>query len=298
MQSLVWNLQLFADAGADTGASEGEANPNDSDVKPGDVAQGQDVKSADVEQNETDNPETTEESFEDLINGKFKDEYNKSVNDIVRKRLRGSQQELDNANEFRDSVTPVLNMLSEQYGVEPNNVEALTQKMLDDNARYEEEAMERGMDVDTLKSIKKLELANQQKDAELAAAREDAQMREEFNRIGQEAEALKEIYPNFNLEDEMANPDFAKMLHLGFSVQNTYESLHLQDILGSHAQAVASKEAERIASTIKANGQRPVENGVTSQHQPQKVSKKISSLSREEINAIMEKAANGESVTF
>ena len=263
MRKLVWNLQLFADAGADTGASEGNSAPNDSDVKPGDVAQGQDVKSADVEQNETENPETTEESFDDLIKGKYKDDYNKSVQKIVRNRLKGTQEELDSANEFRDSVEPVLQMLSDQYGVDPENVEALAQKMLDDNARYEEEAMERGMDVDTLKGIKKLEMENQRLEQQAEEAREEAQMREEFTRIGQEAEALKEIYPDFDLETEMSNPEFAKMLHLGFPVQNVYETLHLEEIKMSHAQAVATKEAERVASSIRANGQRPSENGST-----------------------------------
>ncbi len=297
MQKIVWNLQLFADAGADTGASEGEATPNDSDVKPGDVAQDQDVKPADVEQNETENPETTEESFDDLIKGKFKDDYNKSVNKIVRNRLKGTQQELDSANEFRDSVAPVLSLLSEQYGVEADDVEGLMSKMLDDNARYEEEAMERGMDVDTLKGIKKLEMENQRLAEQAEAAQEEAQMREEFNRIGQEAEVLKEIYPDFDLEEEMANPEFVKMLHLGFPVQNVYETLHLEEIKMSHAQAVATKEAERVASSIRANGQRPTENGATT-HQPQQVGKKISSLSKEEIDAIMEEAASGKRITF
>ena len=296
MLEKVWNLQMFADAGADTGASEGEANPNDSDVIPGDVAQDQDVNTADVEQNETENPETTEESFEDLIKGKFKDDYNKSVNKIVRNRLKGTQKELDSANEFVDSVTPVLQMLGDKYGKDTNDIEGITQSILDDNALYEEEALERGMDVDTLKGIKKLEMENQRLAMEKEQAQEESRMREEFDRIGQEAEALKEIYPNFDLEQEMEDPEFVKMLHLGFPVQNVYETLHLEEIKMSHAEAIASEEAKRTASSIQANGRRPVENGVTT-HQPQQVSKDIGSLSQSELDSIIEKSLT-EKVSF
>jgi hypothetical protein len=87
------------------------------------------------------------------------------------------------------------------------------------------------------------------------------------------------------------------MLHLGFPVQNVYETLHLEEIKMSHAQAVASKEAERVASSIRANGQRPSENGTTT-HQPQQVSKNISSLSRKELDSIIEEAALGKRITF
>lgn len=301
MQSLIWNLQLFAEGGADTGASEGTAIPSDTGVETGDAAQNQGVNSDAADQSEeTENPETTEESFEDLINGKYKKEYKEHTSKIIRDRLKGTQNELDDANKFRDSVSPVLQMLAEQYHCKPEEVETITQKMMDDNARYEEEALERGMDVDTLKGVKQLEYQNQVLEKHLQQAEVEARRREDFERINLEAEDLKQLYPNFDLQAELENPEtgeeFARRLDLGFGVKNTFESIHLQEILSSQAQAIANKEAERVASSVKANGKRPVENGL-SQHQPQQVSKNPGSLSREELDAIIEKSKS-QRITF
>lgn len=301
MQNLVWNLQLFAEGGADTGASEGEATPNDQAEESGFATQDMAEESENATQEEeTENPETTEESFEDLIKGKYKDEYNKRMSNAIKGRLKNVHEELDVANQFKDSVNPVLNMLANQYHCDPDDIETLTQKMMDDNARYEEEALERGMDVETLKGIKKIEMENQALEEQVQAAREEEARREQFTRISQEADELKEIYPEFDLQAELDNPDigvdFARMLDLGFSVQNAYESLHLEEILNAHGEAIASKEAERVVSSIKAKGMRPSENGLSTT-QGQKVSKKPGSFSREEIDALIEKSKS-QRVTF
>ena len=59
---------------------------------------------------------------------------------------------------------------------------------------------------------------------------EEEQRQQEFARISQEADELKNIYPDFDLEDELSNETFAKMLHLGFSVKNAFESTHIDEL--------------------------------------------------------------------
>ena len=52
-----------------------------------------------------------EESFESLIEGKYKQDFQKRVQGIVRDRLKGQKQQLDR-------LTPVLDTLGQLYGVE------------------------------------------------------------------------------------------------------------------------------------------------------------------------------------
>lgn len=294
----VWNLQLFAEAPADTGASEGNADPNGTDVTTGDVAQtDKGVTSADAEQNkELENPET-EVSFDELIEGKYKKDYNKAVNKIVRQRLKGTKQQLDEATNTLEAMQPMLNVLAGKYKVDANNIEAIVDSVERDNAMLEDEALERGMDVDTLRQIKAMEYENNRLKQEQQQSFEEQQRRENFDRIAHEAEELKTIYPNFDLEEEFDNPEFVKMLEFGFSVKNAFESLHLEELQNMTNEAIASEAAKRVVNSVKAGQKRPSENGVNSVA-GSKVAKDIESLSQQEIDDYIARAKRGEKISF
>lgn len=295
----VWNLQLFAE-GADAGASEGA--PDGTVVETGDDAQtNEGVNSADAEQNVTENPET-KVSFDDLIEGEYKDDYKKKVNKIVRQRLKGTQQELDNATSTLDAMQPMLQILADKYKVDDyTDIDAIIKSIENDNAMLEDEALERGMDVDTLRQIKSMERENNRLKAEKQQSIEEQQRQEKFARIAQEGEELKNLYPNFDLDAEISNPEtgeqFVKMLEFGFTVQNAFESLHLAELQNITNEAITAKAVEKVANNVKANQKRPSENGLNNQT-GSKVSKDISSLSREEIDDIIARANSGETITL
>lgn len=294
----VWNLQLFAE-GADAGASEGA--PDGTVVDTGDDAQKEGVNSADAEQNVTENPET-KVSFDDLIEGEYKDDYKEKVNKIVRQRLKGTQQELDNATSTLDAMQPMLQILADKYKVDDyTDIDAIIKSIENDNAMLEDEALERGMDVDTLRQIKSMERENNRLKAEKQQSIEEQQRQEKFARIAQEGEELKNLYPNFDLDAEISNPEtgeqFVKMLEFGFTVQNAFESLHLAELQNITNEAITAKAVEKVANNVKANQKRPSENGLNNQT-GSKVSKDISSLSREEIDDIIARANSGETITL
>ena len=93
-------------------------------------------------------------AFEALIKGEYKAEYDARVQDTVQKRLKSSKETVDRYN----ALTPTLELLAKKYGVtDYNDVEALNKAIQDDDAYYEAEAMEKGVDVSTLKQIRKME---------------------------------------------------------------------------------------------------------------------------------------------
>ena len=293
MLNNVWSLQLFADEG-DTGASVTETN--DAVVSTGDDAQSMGEEKVDATPKEQENPETTV-SFDDLIKGEYKKDFKKATSNIVKKRVSKVQSQLDEANARYDSLRPMLDTLGEKYRVDPNDIESLNNAILNDKTLYEEEAMERGMDVDTLMQIKGMEQENRLLEEQMRAQEEEKQRQMEFAKISQQADELKAIYPEFDLEDELQNETFAKMLHLGFSVKNAFESTHIDELNAIQAEAIASKATEKVANSVKANAKRPSENGLKSQPGA-KVNNDIKSLTKEELDEYIARANKGESISF
>ena len=293
MLNNVWSLQLFADEG-DAGASVTETN--DAVVSTGDDAQTMGEEKVDATPKEQENPETTV-SFDDLIKGEYKKDFKKATSNIVKKRVSKVQSQLDEANARYDSLKPILDTLGEKYRVDPSDIEGLNNALMNDKALYEEEAMERGMDVDTLMQIKGMEQENRLLEEQMRAREEEEQRQAEFAKIAQQADELKEIYPDFDLEDELSNETFAKMLHLGFSVKNAFESTHIDELNAMQAEAIASKATEKVANSVKANAKRPSENGL--KNQPgNKVNNDIKSLTKEELDDYMLRASKGEVISF
>ena len=81
-----------------------------------------------------------------------------------------------------------------------------------DSSYYEEEALNRGLSVEQLKSMKKLERDNES----MRRALEDQQRRENAERVYagwvKQAEDVKTIYPAFDLQEECRNDQFVSCL--------------------------------------------------------------------------------------
>ena len=171
--SLLLDLQCFADggAGADGGtgaegatgetavaavpqSTRGVKNPL-ANVRYG--IQETDAQTADVQKAETVEgvPDRNAE-FERLIKGEYKDLYDAKVQDTIQKRLKSSKETVDKYNE----LTPTLEMLARKYGVDATDIKALNQAITEDDSYYEEEALEKGISVQQLKAIRKMENEN------------------------------------------------------------------------------------------------------------------------------------------
>ena len=79
---------------------------------------------------------------------------------------------------------------------------------------------------------------------------------------GRQAEALRELVPDFDLETEQADPAFRALLDKGLTVKQAF-ILHYFDRLLAAAIHLAAEETERrLVANLRARGQRPPENGV------------------------------------
>lgn len=236
-----------------------------------------------------------EASFEELIKGKYKQDFDRRVQGIVRDRLKGTQQTIG-------KLSPILDVLGQQYGIDVSDLDkidydALTRKLTDDKRLYEQEAMEKGIPLETLMQMKQVERQNAALRRENEAARGEAQRREEFDRlVGQFAE-VQQLYPGADLSVELQNPQFGRLISSGVPARTAYEVLHQAEINAARARIVAQAAQQQAVAGIQANGMRPQEgaadagNGMPVQFDPRKLTKQ----QREEIK---NRVHRGERVTF
>ena len=296
------SLQLFAEGAGDGGTAEGQgatagvasqqkavSNPL-ADVKYG--IQEEAAPVAEVQNNPTAVLDRKAE-FEKLIKGEYKEEYDARMQDTIQKRLKSSKETVDKYN----ALTPTLEMLAKKYGVDANDIQSLNKAIQEDDSYYEEEALEKGISVQQLKEVKKMEREN----AALKAQMQEAQRQENGKKLYaawmQQADATKQVYPSFDLKAEMNNPKFLDLLRSNIDVRTAYEVLHKDEIIqgAMHftAQAVESKLSKKIAS----NGARPSENGMSSQSAAV-VKSDVSQLSKADRAEIIRRVQRGEKIRF
>lgn len=314
------NLQLFAEGTGGTGAgaagggtgSEGamgetgtvamsqksvKNNPL-ADVKYGiqaeDVAQNADVqtKTTDAEGKTTETVDRNAEYAK--LKNEYKDLYDAEVQNILTKRLAKSKEKEGKY----DALTPTLELLGKKYGIDPTDVNALNRAIEEDDAYYEEEALEKGITVQQLKEIRKMEKEN----TELKKQMREQEIRKNADKLYakwmEQAESLKSIYPSLDLKAEMQNSKFMDLLKVpSIDVKTAYEVVHKDEIMPAAMHFTAKTVEQKLTNKIIANGARPTENGISSQSASVTKSD-VSKLTKADRQEVLRRVARGEKISF
>lgn len=242
------------------------------------------------------NPTPTDDRnarFEALIKGEFKDLYDARMQDTIQKRLKGSKETVDKYN----ALTPTLEMLAKKYGVDANDIKALNKAIEEDDSYYEEEALEKNMSVQQLKEIKKMERENADLKRQMAEQARQENANKLYSKWMQESEAIKSVYPSFDLRTELRDPRFTDLLRNNVDVRTAYEVIHKDEIIPAAMQLAAKTVEQKLTNKIIANGARPVENGNSSQASTV-VKSDVSQLSKADRAEIIRRVQRGEKIKF
>ncbi len=269
MKRFKLNIQFFGE-GAGTGASAGagsegsgtESGSNDL-ASQGSANNGDNVDVTEPQGETAKTPQQRQEDFEALIRGEYREEFQKRTQRIIDKRFK-QQGELENTLKSHDEL---LTVLAQKYGVDSRDAKAIMDAINKDDSFYEQEALDKGLSVKQLKEIKQLERDN----ASLRKAQEEAESKRHTDQIYSEwlneSEELKNKYglDSFNLESEIQNPEFIKLLAGGISLESAYKAIHFDDMVGGAMAHTAATVKEKMANNIASRSGRPAENGVSSQ---------------------------------
>ena len=205
--------------------------------------------------------EDRRKAFQELVNGEYKDIYTEETQRIIDRRFR----EARNLEERAAKQQPVIDMLMQRYKIADGDMGKLAAAVENDNAYWSEAAEEAGMSVEQYKQFQRLKREN---DALLRAQRmrqNQQAAQQQLQKWYSEGEQVKAVYPDFDLGAESKNPQFISMLKAGVPVQHAYEVIHMDEIKAGVAQSTARQTEKQVVDGIRAKGNRPAENGTSSQ---------------------------------
>lgn len=300
----ILDLQLFAGgSGADGGsagvgttggsvpdaAAKSGANAQDAAVQTGEGA----VPAANQNVSNNNAPQDRQRAFEEMISGEYKDLFDQSVRNIVKERLK---KPTESAKKY-EALRPVLDMLGKRYKVDPNDLNALTKAMEDDDAYYEKEALDSGMTVEQVKKMHRLERENAVFKAEAESRLREENAQRLYSTWQKQAEEVRKIYPSFDLAKETQNEDFVALIKNNVDVRTAFEVIHKDEIIPAAMQYTAKAVESKLANKIAANASRPVENG-TGGGAASATKKDVRNMTNAELDEYIRRAERGERITF
>lgn len=300
------NLQAFAeglDSAGDMGGTDGStdtglANQTDDDSDLFAYEDEEETQTASSVSSETDGQNDGDDYQK--FREKYKDRIGQDIQDAIQKRFKNQQSWEDQYNHLADGLAP----LYLKYGLDGSNVDELLNALAKDDSLLEDVAYDKGMSTEAVRETlrdrqEKIRLQKEldkyrQEQIEAQASRDAYN---QYNKWMHEAEELKQLYPNFDLEKELDNEEFRNdLVNSGKSLRKVYESAHLQEIIEGAIQTTAMKAREAVTNNIRSRGMRPTENGQRTGSV--KVKKDVNDLTDKDIDRLIARARAGEKVSF
>ena len=228
-----------------------------------------------------------------MINGDFRDLFDARMQKAIKERVgevKQLQQQIQQQND-------VIGLVAKKYGISTDKMGDIREALESDDVFWEEAAADQGMTVDSYKKMVKLEAENEA----LHKAREEAERKNQkdavFQKWDREAEELKRMYPQFDLQSEIQDKRFLDLMGAGIDMRTIYETLHHDEILPALMQQTAKAATKQQAAAARSGQMRPAENGMSSRPAAQTV-KDPAKMTKEERQEYARRAARGEIITF
>lgn len=167
--------------------------------------------------------------FETLIKGEYKEDFQKKVEEILRRRFKNQEKRREEP---------------EKNEEKPAENEEKPEEIKENPEPAAPEPEERP-------------------EGEEAAAEGRDSRDPRYERLLRSARAARRTYPQLDLRKELASPRFADMVLRGVDVRTAYEAVHHEEMLRSAMGYGVQKAAEKL-SRAQITG-RPAENGAESQ---------------------------------
>ncbi|MBQ8390967.1 MAG: hypothetical protein IJX50_00270 [Clostridia bacterium] len=240
------------------------------------------------------NAGSSEEAALDLFFEKHPElkKVNDKRNDM--KTQKAIQKRLYQESKSQKPINDILDKLMVLHGAK--NVEELSVKL--NKTLPQEFAVNRGLDGEVGEEMFNLQFEKMQENRMREYYEKQAKVERQMQAWRNEAKEIMAIYPEFNLEDELQNPDFARLIsatdeRYRMPMKQIYEMLHHDDLM----KAAEKRAAEAYSKSVNANKQRPNENGTGNQNAVSGAFN-VSKLSKKDRADLAKRAGRGEIITL
>ena len=194
-------------------------------------------------------------------------ENKQKLQNMMAERGKSATEAKAAADAQMEKLNPMFRLLGERYGIEAKDgvydADAIVKAVTEDDSYYEDKALELGVTADVARQLEQADQMRQQQEREQARRQREAQLQEHFNMMQAQADALKKLYPDFDLQRELQNPEFVRRTApgSGMSVEDAFYSIHHGEVMQRQAEEIALRARADAAAGYRANQARPRENG-------------------------------------
>lgn len=199
-------------------------------------------------------------SFDDLIRGEYKSDYEAKLQAQLADRLKGSRAR-------EEASAPILQALADKYGKDVADLAGIRAAMeSESSADIKQRASDMGVSEDTVKKLDKLKGMEDARTRERNQAAEEARLHSHFDDLQAQAAELKQMFPGFDLQTELKDPRFFKWTGPDgdMSLKEAYMALHHDEIMAAGMQYATERTKAQVSAAVAAGQARPREAGLSS----------------------------------
>ncbi len=228
--------------------------------------------------------------FDNLIKNEYAEQYNARFQQGLSKRMKSSNNKIKAFESQIQKINPVMQKLAVKYGIDdPNNLDAIVSAVDADNTYYEQYAFEHNVTNEQARSLVEAERITK-------ANAERIAFDKKFSDWMNQANELKNKYPDFDFNAESQDEEFRRLLDVGISVEDAYTLKHRDEIIGGAMQYTYNQAQQDFANNQRTMKSRPKENGMSGQ-QASQVKTDINNLNALQTAKLVSAIKRGEEVT-
>lgn len=285
-------------AGGAEGGAEGAASTQESGAEPT-VVYGKDPAADDStsqvgsDEGGDDPGEDIDAEFEELIKGKYKQQFDGRVHSIMQNRFKNAQDAKDVAAKWQGATAALAAM----YGIDGTDPDALKDAIENDDGLFSVQAEAQGLTPEQFRENLRLRMDAQTGRNMQEQMRIEAEKQATFQRWESEAAELTETFPNFDLAYELENEAFFDGLNRGLSVRDAFFVAHMDEIVAGSNAAAKSEATQKVVDNFNQRAARPAENGAS--HKPAVIRKTDpSKFTDADLDEIARRSRRGETIRF
>lgn len=245
-------------------------------------------------------PEERRRAFGEMVQGEYSDVFQEMMQRAIDKATENIRQ--------NPQVARLTQALANAYGVDTDDmdglIEAVENGRVKDEKYYEDLAQQRGVSVKTARELDKMESdlkRSNTRNAQLQAMQQEATRQQRVSQIQAQWEAqaaqLKTQYPDFELQEVLANEQVADLMRRGVSLPDAYRAAYFDHIMQQATAQTAQKVEQGVAARIRQRASRPGENG-TRPGGAVTTHVDVASMSRRQLEDLERRARRGEKITL
>lgn len=245
-------------------------------------------------------PEERRRAFGEMVQGEYSNVFQEMMQRAIDKATENIRQ--------NPQVARLTQALANAYGVDTDDmdglIEAVENGRVKDEKYYEDLAQQRGVSVKTARELDKMESdlkRSNTRNAQLQAMQQEATRQQRVSQIQAQWEAqaaqLKTQYPDFELQEVLANEQVADLMRRGVSLPDAYRAAYFDHIMQQATAQTAQKVEQGVAARIQQRAGRPGENG-TRPGGAVTTHVDVASMSRRQLEDLERRARRGEKITL